>query len=169
MFLHAPGPRGFVGLLQIWATPTLSYPWLAGTRLCPADGRQPRKTRSLKQEWSGDGTLFEPFAGSRDSLLTLLRQTDIGFSLPTPAAGVMKTHSRSGPQPICSASSTISPPGRGPSRADSCLFVALHRANELRGAGSQASDDGVDAVDCAPAMIVRPDGSLRNDAHRAFP
>jgi hypothetical protein len=28
------------------------------------------------------------------------------------------------------------------------VFVALHLANELRAAGSQASDDGVDIVDC---------------------
>src|SRR6266508_3462293 len=28
------------------------------------------------------------------------------------------------------------------------VFVALHLANELRAAGSQASDDGVDVVDC---------------------
>jgi hypothetical protein len=28
------------------------------------------------------------------------------------------------------------------------VFVALHLANDLRAAGSQASDDGVDIVDC---------------------
>ncbi len=28
------------------------------------------------------------------------------------------------------------------------VFVALHLAHELRAAGSQASDDGVDVVDC---------------------
>ena len=28
------------------------------------------------------------------------------------------------------------------------VVVALHLANELRAAGSQASDDGVDIVDC---------------------
>jgi hypothetical protein len=32
------------------------------------------------------------------------------------------------------------------------VFVALHLANELRAAGSQASDDGVDVVDCECAM-----------------
>ncbi len=39
-----------------------------------------------------------------------------------------------------------------PRRADLAepiaVFVALHLANELRAAGSQASDDGVDIVDC---------------------
>ncbi len=32
------------------------------------------------------------------------------------------------------------------------VFVALHLANELRAAGSQASDDGVDVVDCESDM-----------------
>src|SRR6266576_5065485 len=32
------------------------------------------------------------------------------------------------------------------------VFVALHLANELRAAGSQASDDGVDVVDCECEM-----------------
>ena len=40
------------------------------------------------------------------------------------------------------------------------VFVALHLANELRAVGSQASDDGVDVVDCecemADARGVRP-------------
>ena len=31
------------------------------------------------------------------------------------------------------------------------VFVALHLANELRAAGSQASDDGVDVLDCEVA------------------
>jgi hypothetical protein len=32
------------------------------------------------------------------------------------------------------------------------VFVVLHLANELRAAGSQASDDGVDVLDCECEM-----------------
>jgi hypothetical protein len=40
-------------------------------------------------------------------------------------------------------------PPSGPRTAEPiAVFVAFHLANELRAAGSQASDDGVDVVDC---------------------
>jgi len=52
------------------------------------------------------------------------------------------------PQPICSASSTMIPSRAADAAEPMAVFVALHLANELRAAGSQASDEGVDVVDC---------------------
>src|SRR6202158_1692379 len=41
------------------------------------------------------------------------------------------------------------------------VFVALHLANELRAAGSQASDEGVDVVDCECDMADARGGARR--------